>query len=136
VGAGGKTWRTYLSTNAGAQGGAVNARDRIGNGPWQNFKGGVIATSVDDLHSANSKITREKGRAFPANLNLTCNNWASSTFGSTMLGHRPHAQDPGKSGVVWNAVHIVADVNQRHVVRVASQAPRWTRPRASGTPQF
>src|SRR5437763_7580993 len=46
VGAGGKTWRAYLSTNQAAQGGAVNARDRIGNGPWQNAKGTVIATSV------------------------------------------------------------------------------------------
>src|SRR5207253_4142657 len=52
VGAGGKTWRAYLSTNAA--GGSVNARDRIGNGPWQNSKGTVIATSVDDLHSANN----------------------------------------------------------------------------------
>src|SRR3954463_12304450 len=41
AGAGGKTWRAYLSTNAA--GGAVNARDRIGRGPWQNFKGEVIA---------------------------------------------------------------------------------------------
>ena len=56
VGAGGKTWRAYLSTNAAAQGGVVNARDRIGNGPWQNSKGTVIATSVADLHSANNKI--------------------------------------------------------------------------------
>jgi len=59
AGAGGKTWRAYLSSNAAAQGGAVNARDRIGNGPWQNFKGEVIATSVADLHSANNKLTRE-----------------------------------------------------------------------------
>src|SRR5882724_11271474 len=58
VGAGGKTWRAYLSTNAAAQGGAVNARDRIGNGPWQNSKGTVIATSVADLHSDNNKIIR------------------------------------------------------------------------------
>ena len=59
AGAGGKTWRAYLSSNAGAPGGAVNARDRIGNGPWQNFKGEVIATSVADLHSPNNKLTRE-----------------------------------------------------------------------------
>src|SRR5580693_8628545 len=59
AGAGGKTWRAYLSTNAGAQGGAVNARDRIGNGPWQNFKGEVIATSVDDLHGAGNKLGAE-----------------------------------------------------------------------------
>src|SRR5947207_9304539 len=58
AGAGGKTWRAYLSTNAAAQGGAVNARDRIGNGPWQNAKGVVIATSVADLHSANNKISK------------------------------------------------------------------------------
>src|SRR5215470_10202845 len=58
AGAGGKTWRAYLSTNAAAQGGAVNARDRIGNGPWQNAKGTVIAASVADLHSDNNKINR------------------------------------------------------------------------------
>src|SRR3954471_23284484 len=103
AGAGGKTWRAYLSTNTAAQGGAVNARDRIGNGPWQNAKGAVIATSVADLHSANNKIGRTtavdekgqpikmrgdtpnmhdimtgsdmEGKAFPGNMNLTCNNW-------------------------------------------------------------
>ena len=46
AGAGGKTWRAYLSTNQGAQGGPVNARDRIGNGPWQNAKGAVIASAI------------------------------------------------------------------------------------------
>src|SRR5258705_13289131 len=61
AGAGGKTWRAYLSTNQAAQGGAVNARDRIGNGPWQNAKGAVIATSVAGLHSANNKIGRATG---------------------------------------------------------------------------
>jgi len=115
AGAGGKTWRAYLSSNAAQQGGAVNARDRIGPGPWQNFKGTVVAQNVDDLHSDNNKLTMENsltergtmisatgmtpnwhdvmtgsspdGRAFPANMNLTCNNWTSSTFGSAMLGH-------------------------------------------------
>src|SRR5262249_7562774 len=53
-GAGGKTWHAYLSTQAADGKPAVNARDRIGNGPWQNFKGTVVATSVDDLHSANN----------------------------------------------------------------------------------
>src|SRR5207244_4665550 len=43
AGAGSKTWRAYLSTNQGNQGGPVNARDRIGKGPWQNFQGTVIA---------------------------------------------------------------------------------------------
>jgi hypothetical protein len=59
AGAGGKTWRAYLSSNAARPGGAVNARDRIGPGPWQNFKGTVVAQNVDDLHSDNNKLTME-----------------------------------------------------------------------------
>src|SRR3954464_7959679 len=55
-GAGGKTWHAYLSTQEAGGKPAVNARDRIGNGPWKNFKGEVVATSVDDLHSDNNKL--------------------------------------------------------------------------------
>src|SRR5471032_2869081 len=54
AGAGGKTWHAYLSTQGA---GAVNARDRIGKGPWMNAKGVVVATSVDDLHSAGNKLS-------------------------------------------------------------------------------
>jgi hypothetical protein len=114
VGAGGKTWRAYLSTNSTAAAAGTNARDRIGNGPWQNAKGVVIAKDVNDLH-ANAQISKAnglnekgemtkvrgdtpnqhdmltgstlEGRSFPPNMNLTCNNWTSSTFGSAMLGH-------------------------------------------------
>src|SRR5688572_24090185 len=53
AGAGNKTWRAYLSTNT------VNAKDRIGNGPWVNAKGQQIAQNVADLHSANNKLTGE-----------------------------------------------------------------------------
>src|SRR5215207_8912005 len=56
-GAGAKTWRAYLSTQAADGKPAINARERIGNGPWQNFKGEVVAQSVDDLHSANNKLS-------------------------------------------------------------------------------
>jgi hypothetical protein len=117
VGAGSKTWHAYLSssTNATNPGATVNARDRIGRGPWQNAKGVVIATSVEDLHSASNKISKEsgltekgtvvngvgdtpnqhdmltgssmEGRAMPDNVNLTCNNWTSSNFGSAIVGH-------------------------------------------------
>ena len=114
AGAGGKTWHAYLSSTTTPAGQATNARDRIGNGPWQNAKGVVVAKDVADLHG-NPNINKEtlldekgnrikvrgdtpnmhdmltgsdmQGRAFPANLNLTCNNWSSSTFGSAMLGH-------------------------------------------------
>ena len=135
AGAGAKTWRAYLSTSANAQGGPVNARDRIGNGPWQNFKGTVIATSVADLHSDNNKLGQAnsltergnvisgvgstpnwhdaltgsdmEGNAWPGNMNLTCNNWTSSTFGSAMLGHIDRR---GGADTVfqrsWNATHM------------------------------
>jgi hypothetical protein len=53
AGAGGKTWRAYLSTQGN---GAVNARDRVGPGPWQNAKGTVVAKDLTELHSANNNI--------------------------------------------------------------------------------
>jgi hypothetical protein len=146
VGAGNKTWRAYLSSNQALQGGAVNARDRIGNGPWKNAKGEVIATSVADLHSANNKIGRStaynekgelikmrgdtpnmhdiltgsdmEGRAFPGNLNLTCNNWTSSTFGSAMLGHvdREGNPPPTQYNTSWNAAHMSRSCSQPDLV--------------------
>jgi len=135
AGAGAKTWRAYLSTNAAAQGGPVNARDRIGRGPWQNFKGEVVAQNVDDLHGDGAKLgmptsltergtivagvgytpnyhdvltgSQMDGRAHPGNLSLTCNNWTSSTFGSATVGHIDRR---GLSDTVfaksWNASHM------------------------------
>jgi hypothetical protein len=145
AGAGGKTWRAYLSSNQAQPGGAVNARDRIGRGPWQNFKGTVVAQNVDDLHSDNNKLSTENsltergtmisatgmtpnwhdvmtgsspdGRAFPANMNLTCNNWTSSTFGSTMVGHIDR-----NGGVItpfvksWNAAHMSRSCSQPDLI--------------------
>jgi hypothetical protein len=115
AGAGGKTWRAYLSTQASGGGQAVNARDRIGAGPWKNAKGDTIAQNVDDLHSANNKITKQTalsekgemvngrtetpnrhdvltgsqpdGRAFPAGEDRTCGNWTKSGAGAAMVGH-------------------------------------------------
>jgi len=61
AGAGHRTWRAYLSTQAPALADPrfVNARDRIGTGPWQNAKGVVIARNVEDLHSANSNLKKD-----------------------------------------------------------------------------
>src|SRR5579862_8745027 len=56
AGSTGKTWHAYLSTQGA---GAVNARDRIGKGPWQNAKGVVVAKSVDDLHSDSNNLTKQ-----------------------------------------------------------------------------
>jgi hypothetical protein len=61
AGAGERTWRAYLSTQAPALSDPkyVNARDRIGTGPWQNYQGVVIAKSVEDLHSAGNNLTKQ-----------------------------------------------------------------------------
>ncbi len=114
AGAGSKTWRAYLSTQGPN---AVNARDRIGKGPWHNVQGVVIARNVDELHIG-SNINRETGltekgtrvparldappnpnqhdiltgskvdgTAFPAGEDRTCGNWTKSGDGSAMLGH-------------------------------------------------
>jgi len=140
VGAGGKTWHAYLSTNAAAQGGAVNARDRIGNGPWQNAKGAVVAKDVDDLHGPGSNLNKDTaltergnfvagfgmtpnwhdaltgsqpdGKAFPSNLNLTCGNWTSSTFGSAELGHIDRT--PNNSS--WNSAHMSRSCSQPDLI--------------------
>ena len=133
-GAGGKTWRAYLSTQAADGKPAVNARDRIGNGPWQNFKGTVVATSLDELHSANNKLGVDnslsergliipyrgfapnrhdvltgsdmQGRAFPPGEDRTCRNWTSSTQGAAMVGHidKMGLRDDAESKS-WNASH-------------------------------
>jgi len=131
AGAGKRTWHAYLATTSNGQP-QVNARDRIGSGPWQNVKGDVIATSVDNLHT--DKITKltaltEKGetvngrgdtpnmhdiltgtqpdgRGIAGNVDSTCSNWTSSTTGAAMLGHsdRTGLDDsvPAKS---WNSSH-------------------------------
>jgi hypothetical protein len=130
AGAGGKTWHAYLSTQGP---GAVNARDRIGSGPWQNAKGTVVAKSLAELHGTNniSKQTAltEKGEmvngrgdtpnmhdvltgsqpdgtAFAGAEDRTCGNWTKSTQGSAMVGHhdRQGLRDDDASKS-WNSSH-------------------------------
>ena len=133
AGAGSKTWHAYLSTSASGGGAAVNARDRIGRGPWQNAKGVVVAKSVDELHGANN-LTKQSslnekggvvngrgdtpnmhdaltgsqpdGRAFAGDEDRTCKNWTSSTTGAAMLGHidRQGLRDDDASKS-WNSSH-------------------------------
>ena len=61
AGAPDRTWRAYLSTQAPGlrDPNFVNARDRIGSGPWQNVMGVTVATSVDDLHSPSSNLNKQ-----------------------------------------------------------------------------
>ena len=136
AGAGNRSWRAYLSTTGT---GGVNARDRIGAGPWYNAKGQLIASSVADLHSDKANITAdtaldEQGR--PINppgapnrhdiltgstadgraADMTCQNWTSSAGEhSGMLGHHDRLTF-GKPGSPWNAAHASQGCSQANLV--------------------
>ncbi|MBK1658208.1 hypothetical protein [Paracraurococcus ruber] len=131
VGAGGRTWRAYLSTQGA---GAVNARDRIGAGPWRNARGEVVARDVADLHGEAAGLSKQTsltekgevvsgrgdpvnnhdvltgsqadGTAFAGAEDRTCRNWTSGGEGSAMVGHHDRIglndSAPMKS---WNASH-------------------------------
>jgi len=129
-----KTWRAYLSTQAADGQVAVNARDRIGKGPWKNVKGVVVAKDVADLHSAGNNLSKQTalsekgevingagdtpnrhdvltgsqadGTAFAAGEDRTCKNWTSSTQGAAMVGHfdRKGLRDDEPSRS-WNTSH-------------------------------
>ena len=134
AGAGGKTWHAYLSIQAVGGATAVNARDRIGKGPWQNAKGVVVAKSVDDLHGDNNNLTKQTalsekgevingrgdtpnrhdvltgsqpdGRAFPPGEDRTCGNWTKSGQGSAMLGHHDRmGLNDSAPMKSWNSSH-------------------------------
>jgi hypothetical protein len=136
------TWRAYLSTTASGGQPAVNARDRIGKGPWYNAKGVMVAKDVDDLHSENSKLSKEnsitetgavvngrgdtpnrhdiltgssaEGRALPAGNDSTCNNWTSNSSGSANLGHHDR-QGGGDAPTSWNAAHPSKGCSQENL---------------------
>jgi hypothetical protein len=130
AGAGGRTWRAYLSTQGP---GAVNARDRIGSGPWVNAKGVVVAKDLAELHGANNLTkqtalnekgevvngrgdtpnthdiltgSKPDGTAFGEVADRTCANWTSSGSGAAMVGHSDRTgldeSAPMKS---WNSSH-------------------------------
>ena len=134
AGAGGHAWRAYLSTQASDGQPAVNARDRIGRGPWRNAKGVVVASSVDELHGAND-LTKETaltekgdtvkgrgdspnmhdiltgsqadGRAFIGGEDMTCGNWTKSAAeGGAMVGHHDRmGLSDDPPAKSWNTSH-------------------------------
>lgn len=134
AGAGGHTWRAYLSTSATAGQPVVNARDRIGKGPWQNAKGVVVANDVAHLHGDSNNLNKEtgldergmpvKGRGDQPNMHdiltgsqadgtafvgaedRTCGNWTSSTTGAAMVGHHDSVGlDDSAAARSWNTSH-------------------------------
>jgi len=145
VGAGDRTWRAYLSTQAAGGSPAVNARDRIGAGPWANSEGVIIASDVDDLHYNNANIryeyalnergervnsgalgdspswhdvltgTQLDGTAFPPGEDRTCSNWTSSGDGSAMVGHHDRFRFT-TPGSPWNMAHPSRSCSQEALV--------------------
>jgi len=132
VGAGGRDWHAYLSTSASGGQPAVNARDRIGAGPWYNAKGVQVATDVANLHGPNNGLSKTgslnergeivngrgdtpnrhdiltgsqlDGTTFPGTADKTCSNWTSSGEGSAQVGHFDR-QGGGDNPTSWNSAH-------------------------------
>lgn len=143
AGVSGKTWRAYLSTTMVIDRSkgrpykitpGVNARDRIGKGPWYNTKGQLIAKDVGDLHSENAKIDKQtgldekgnavnargdkpnkhdiltgsdpQGRYSTAGGDTTCGNWTKSGKGSAIVGHHDRAGlNKAWNMISWNSAH-------------------------------
>lgn len=127
-----RTWRAYLSTAAVGGQAAVNARDRIGQGPWFNARGVMIAQSVAQLHSETNMLGKETslnergevvngrgdmpnrhdiltgsqpdGTAFGGVTDLTCQNWTASGTGSAQVGHHDRVGG-GQLPTSWNSAH-------------------------------
>ena len=136
VGSTGKTWVAYLSAEG------TNAKERIGAGPWQNFKGDVIATDVANLHSESNNITKEtalsetgaitKGRGDDPNQHdmltgtnadgtlaagQTCGDWTLDGEGTAMLGHSDRmGPDTLATATSWNAAHGSRGCSQDNLV--------------------
>lgn len=133
VGAGRRTWHAYLSTSESVGVREINARNRIGQGPWYNAKGARVARNVDELHQNNylnkQTVLTEKGEvvngrddtpnthdmltgsdahglAFKGNLDTTCGNWTKSGEGSAQVGHHDRkGLDDRAPAKSWNDSH-------------------------------
>jgi hypothetical protein len=138
VGQGAKTWRAYLSTST------VDARDRIGAGPWYNAKGVKVAENVDDLHSDNNKLSLDNslsekgmknngrsdtpnqhdmltgsqldGTRFADGADHTCGDWTKNGEGSAEVGHHDRTGG-GANPTSWNSAHGSSGCSQANLVR-------------------
>lgn len=143
AGAGDRQWRAYLSTQTADRQAHVNARDRIGTGPWHNIEGVLIASDVADLHSESVNITKETalnekgdvvngrgdtpnqhdiltgsqldGSAFDDGSNHTCSNWESSGEGTAQVGHHDRTGG-GANPSSWNSAHGTRGCSQENLI--------------------
>ncbi len=142
AGSTGKTWHAYLSQSASGGMTAINARERIGPGPWRNANGVVVASSVSDLHSDNNKLGKEhsltekgalvNGRGDTPNTHdiltgaqldgsvasdttdTTCKNWTSNGEGAASVGHHDR-QGGGANPTSWNNAHPSRGCSQENL---------------------
>jgi hypothetical protein len=141
VGSGDRIWRAYLSAQAKDDQVAVNARDRIGSGPWHNAVGVIVANNVDELHGQNNvnkqTALNEKGEivngrgdspnrhdiltgsqsdgtVVPGDGDTTCGNWTSSGAGSAVVGHHDR-QGGGNDPTSWNSAHSSRGCSQSNL---------------------
>ncbi len=138
-----KKWRAYLSATAAGGKPAVNAKDRIGKGPWYNSKGVLMAGDVASLHSDSNNLKKEtslseKGQVLngrgdtpnthdvltgaqldgtltPGIEDTTCKNWTSHGEGSALVGHHDR-QGGGKNPTSWNFAHPSKGCSQANLV--------------------
>jgi hypothetical protein len=143
AGAGNRQWRAYLSAAASGGQAAVNAKDRIGTGPWANAKGVIVANNVAELHSEGMKLGKENsltekgtvvnGRGDTPNqhdiltgsnldgtlatgaADTTCRNWTSNGEGSAMVGHHDR-QGGGANPNSWNSAHASKGCSQQNLI--------------------
>ncbi len=142
AGAGHRTWRAYLSART-ADDAAINARDRIGGGPWYNARGVLVARDLDDLHGDDNNLGKqtslnEKGETVngrgdrpnmhdiltgsqldgtlsPSDADTTCANWTSSGEGSALVGHHDRTGG-GSNPTSWNSAHGSRGCSQSNLV--------------------
>lgn len=143
VGAGSRTWHAYLSTRTAGDSPAVNARERIGTGPWYNARGVRVARDVDDLHGDENNLGKETsldengemvngrgdrpnthdiltgsqldGTVAPGDGDTTCGNWTSSGEGSARVGHHDRTGG-GSHPTSWNSAHGSRGCSQSDLV--------------------
>ena len=143
AGSKGLTWHAYLSTLPAGGKAGVNARDRIGKGPWYNAKGVKVADDVADLHSDNNKLSKENsltekgamvngrgdtpnmhdiltgtnldGTAYSGDGYTNCGNWTSSGEGNARVGHHDRTGG-GQNPSSWNSAHNSRGCGQQDLV--------------------
>jgi hypothetical protein len=146
AGAGARTWRAYLSVQSNERETTVNARDRIGAGPWVNARGEVIAASLAELHGPANNLNRataltEAGTAVPGALHdiltgtrldgtapspldpdMTCRNWTSSAdAGAAIVGHHDRVSALDEAWArSWNSAHLTRGCSQMRLSELGS----------------